>query len=360
MRTDKGPLNKIGILTYHHTTNFGSLLQTYALAKKTEELGYEYEIIDYRNDAVETREAPMKLRRCRSLREIRDYFKYDWSKKRKAEAFADFTRKYLKISDKVYCKDNIKESADVYQTFLVGSDLVWDFSINGNDRTYMLDFAPDAAKKAAYASSAGTVWNREEIPKVQGLLTRFHYIGVREHAIQQMMNTELGISADFVGDPTMLMEPEYWKRMASPRLIHERYVLVYFCDKDLKIYENAARYGKEHNLPVYQISYSWVPETMKPIRPARIEDFLSLILNADTVFTASYHGMLFSLYFEKNFYYYNRGWKARMESIASFLGIKEREHWTGENISLDYREITQKIDSLRTYSADRLREYLQS
>lgn len=356
---DHKVLNKIGILTYHHTTNFGSLLQTYALAKKVEELGYEYEIIDYRNDAVEAREAPMRLFQCRSICKLRDYFKYEWTKKRKAKAFADFTRKNLKVSGKVYCKSNVKEAADVYQTFLVGSDLVWDFSINGNDRSYMLDFAPEDAKKAAYASSAGSVWSREELPSVCNLLARFQHIGVREYEIQQTLGKGLGIPADFVGDPTMLLEPEYWKRMAAPRLIHEAYVLVYFCDKDLKIYEDAVRYGKEHNLPVYQISYSWVPKTMKPLRPARAEDFLSLILNADTVFTASYHGMLFSLYFEKNFYYYNRGWKARMQSIASYLGIEEREHWTGKNPPLEYRDITEKIDALRVRSAEKLREYLQ-
>lgn len=351
--------NKIGIMTYHHTTNFGSLLQTYALAKKVEDFGYEYEIIDYRNDVVELREAPMTLFKCCGLRDIRDYFRYGWSKKRKARAFADFTRKNLNISEKVYDKKNIKEAADVYSMFLVGSDLVWDFSINGDDRSYMLDFASDAAGKAAYASSVGAVWSREDLPSVCRLLSRFHHIGVREYAIQQTLGGELGIPADFVGDPTMLLKQEYWKQMASSRLIRENYVLVYFSDKDLKIYEDAVRYGKEHGLSVYLISYSWVPEMMKPIRPARIEEFLSLILNAEAVFTASYHGMLFSLYFEKDFYYYNRGWKARMQSIASYLGIEGREHWTGENTPLDYREIVQKIGSLRSYSEERLREYLQ-
>ena len=38
---------KIGLITYHHTTNFGSLLQTYGLYKKVKDLGFECEIIDY-------------------------------------------------------------------------------------------------------------------------------------------------------------------------------------------------------------------------------------------------------------------------------------------------------------------------
>ena len=39
-------------------------------------------------------------------------------------------------------------------------------------------------------------------------------------------------------------------------------------------------------------------------------------LHANTVFTASYHGLLYFLYFHKNVYYYNRENKSRMESLG--------------------------------------------
>lgn len=54
-------IKKVGLLTYHHTTNFGSLLQTFALYKTITEIGYPCEIIDYRNEAVEQREFIKKL-----------------------------------------------------------------------------------------------------------------------------------------------------------------------------------------------------------------------------------------------------------------------------------------------------------
>ena len=43
-------MGKVGIITFHRTTNFGSLLQTYGLYKKIELLGKTPEIIDYRCD----------------------------------------------------------------------------------------------------------------------------------------------------------------------------------------------------------------------------------------------------------------------------------------------------------------------
>ena len=39
-------------------------------------------------------------------------------------------------------------------------------------------------------------------------------------------------------------------------------------------------------------------------------------LHANTVFTASYHGLLYSLYFHKNVYYYYHENKSRMESLG--------------------------------------------
>ena len=47
---------RIGLITIHHTTNFGSALQTYALYTALKEIASGVEIIDYRCRAVEDRE----------------------------------------------------------------------------------------------------------------------------------------------------------------------------------------------------------------------------------------------------------------------------------------------------------------
>ena len=40
-------MKKVGIITQHRVVNYGSMLQTYALQEKIEELGYKCEVIDY-------------------------------------------------------------------------------------------------------------------------------------------------------------------------------------------------------------------------------------------------------------------------------------------------------------------------
>ena len=71
--------------------------------------------------------------------------------------------------------------------------------------------------------------------------------------------------------------------------------------------------------------------------------------------------MLFSLYFNRNFYYYNRGWKERMKSIAEYLQLTDREHWSDEKDSavIDYTLVNERLNSFRTSSLRVLKEYLR-
>lgn len=41
-------MKKIGILTFHWATNYGAVLQSYALQEALKELGYEVQIINYK------------------------------------------------------------------------------------------------------------------------------------------------------------------------------------------------------------------------------------------------------------------------------------------------------------------------
>lgn len=350
-------MSKIGMLTYQYTTNFGSLLQAYGLYTTVKNFGYDCEVIDYHNDVIDKREKPMRFRECKNLKKLFRYFAYEGAKRQKEKEFLAFLKNDMLLSANSYNKDNISESNSVYDAFLIGSDLVWDFDINNHDTTYMLDFADDKKKKIAYASSAGSVWSQKD--EVTSLLNRFDSIGVREKEISDTLSLWLKKKADFVCDPTMLVKAEEWKRLAAKRIIKEDYILCYMYDEKKEIYNDAIAYGKKHNLPVYVISFSRPPKGTKRIRPTNVNEFLSLILYANTVFSASYHGMLFSLYFNKNFFYYNRGWKARMKSIAEYLKVEDREHYRGNEIkAIDYDYVNEKIWEFRENSKKLVESYL--
>ena len=43
-------MKTIGIITYHHYYNYGTMLQALALQEKVEQLGYQAELIDFKQD----------------------------------------------------------------------------------------------------------------------------------------------------------------------------------------------------------------------------------------------------------------------------------------------------------------------
>lgn len=360
MKQDSNSSKRIGVLTYHRTVNFGSQLQAYALYKTVKDMGASCEIIDYRNNIIEKREFMKKIYQCRSLSELKSYVLYYRCRKKRERSFDCFLHEHMQVSDCVYDRSNIDKIQNQYDCLLVGSDLTWDFSINGHDKTYMLDFADENIQKIAYASSVGGLWPKQDSREVYALLDRFHAIGVREREIQENLSRNLNKDIDFVCDPTMLVDAQAWSDLAGERMIKAPYVLCYMTSADDRTYVDALKYGQDNNLPVYVISHGWTPASLRPIRPSGVEQFLSLILYADAVFTASYHGLLFSLYFEKEFYYYNRGWKSRMQSIANLLDIGYREYYNKDSKKLDYVNIREHIEIFRNESLRTLTRYIKS
>jgi hypothetical protein len=79
-------------------------------------------------------------------------------------------------------------------------------------------------------------------------------------------------------------------------------------------------------------------------------EWLSYLKNADAVFTDSYHGLLFSLYFRVPFWTSNYG--NRIESILSLLGLENRKIKNDENLKsiIDFNSVENKIESLRNDS----------
>lgn len=349
-------MKKIGLITYQNTTNFGSLLQTFALYTMVSRFGFNCEVIDYHNTIIDKKESARKLSDCHSLNDVYCFIFREGGKRKKAKKFQEFLNHDLKLSNVRYDRGNIEKALKRYDIFLIGSDLVWDFAINKNDTTYMLDFVKDKTKKKiAYAASSGSEWEQKET--VIELLSDFDHIGVREQSIQRILTEWLSNPVDFVCDPTMLIEPDFWKKKVARRLISDKYVVCYFHDRENLIYREACEYGKKYGLPIYVITTGKAPKGCKAIHPWNIWEFLSVIFYAETVFTASYHGMLFALYFEKDIYFYNRGYKSRMESLANLVGLKRREH-LGDEMPIDYSYVNKVLEDFRNKSKDVLIKYL--
>lgn len=52
---------RIGILTFHNANNYGAVLQAYCLQETLRRIGFDVEIVDYRNPLIESRMHPFSF-----------------------------------------------------------------------------------------------------------------------------------------------------------------------------------------------------------------------------------------------------------------------------------------------------------
>lgn len=352
---------KIGLITFHDTCNFGSMLQTYGLYRAIEDLGYECEVIDYQCENIVNREIPKPLRFTLSPKTILLYLLVGHHSIDKYKSLSVFLHKNMKLGDRCD-KTDVAQKCSHYDKIVVGSDIVWGLDITGDDLTYFLDFESDSKKKFAFSSSIGNPWRTEEKKLVKPLLESFNRIAVREVESAIWVEELTGKRPPVVCDPTMLLNANTWRDVTHVKKSKNDYVLVYFDNNNRDCMTNAQRYAKAFGLKVYLIGNGFSSDSYKTIKPHGLGEFLSLIENAAFVMTASYHGMLFSLYFHKQFAYFNRAHKSRMNTLSKRLYVDDRngEEYDVMSMSpIDYEKVEDSLVKYRTESMTCLKQFLE-
>ena len=128
---------KIGILTFHRASNYGTVLQAQAMAMALQELGYDAELIDYR---PEYNEGTLQIRKIRQARTIKTVLSiilnraiYGKQLKQKIQNFLEYIGE-MNVSETVmYLPNEVGEIARQYDVILSGSDQLWNERITGDD-----------------------------------------------------------------------------------------------------------------------------------------------------------------------------------------------------------------------------------
>ena len=359
---------KIGIITFHDTTNFGSLLQTTGLFAFLNQHYRSVEVINYQCEAIVRKELPMKNINYFNLKDVLKAILIYPPIKRKYKEMERFSNENLNISKNQYFKENIEKANEIYDCFVVGSDILWHENITEYDSTYFLDFADQNKSKISYATSLGldnedlTEWQKQMSNKY---LSCFNYISVREpNALNELKNIT-NKKINVVCDPTILIEKKYWLKFIK-NIDNKKYVLIYFRDEKNMVFDFARKISKDKGLKVLFINNGKENQNIQNIWPKSIEDFLSLIFNAEYIVTASYHGVIFSLLFNKEFYYFNRNYKGRMENLIEKSGVKNRNlEFIEYNKNLleekiDYDLVNRNIDKFRMESQKLLLGFIEN
>lgn len=342
-------MGKVGIITFCDNTNYGSFLQTYALYESVKKMGMNVELIDYRKNVPDYEWITISgVKRIIKNNGYEVGLQYIINTYRMQKAFTALITKMMKKS-KVYRKSTISRCHNKYDVYIVGSDLVWDLRY-ADDYTYMLDFADEDKRKISYAASYGY----EKIPKEEknnfiDYLSKFNQISVRELNAKSELTELLGKQIYHVCDPTMLLSNDFWgKFIKENAILKDKYVVVYMPDSQSAIYQEAKRYARRHRLKVFLIS-----KDNKYMCPKDPIEFLNLLYYAQKVFTGSYHGLLFSVYFQKEFAFCLRKPSNRLETVSIMLGLEKYNIFSQEYDSerkVDYKTIKEKEQKFRDES----------
>lgn len=366
---------KVGILTYHRAENYGALLQAYALQTYIQQQGCEVSFVDYwpKYHVEHCRVFSLDKFKKRGLKGKVIYLFYvalwgipKWTRKRRLQRFM---RERLELADGIrYSSDS--DVTDPYNVVVYGSDQIWRRqSIHKNEFNpwYFGSSNVVAKKKVTYGASMGIIdADENEETQIKTWLGQFDALSMREQNLVDFVE-KLGYKAHLVADPVLLMPKEAWRKLYKP--VKKRgYILFYNLLDSSESVQFAKSLSRATGLPVKEINM--VPSvkgyfSKRYFACASIESFLQLFDGADYVVSNSFHGVAFSLIYEKQFWAVGFGkMKDRAVSLLNSVGLSERfctSDFSPSMLSqtIDYEPVVKKLDELTKISKDFLNDTLQ-
>lgn len=321
---------RILILTQPLYSNYGCILQNYALQKVLKDMGHEVWTEDRRvriNFVVWSKIFLYNLfvKRKFVIPRFVEYAQRSTSE--------EFIKQHIKLTVPISHKRKNKLKKYEFKAYIVGSDQVWRKSYSPYIYNYFLDFAIKIkAKKIAYAASFGIdnwEYSDKETEKCSFLLNLFDAVSVREQSGVTLCKKYFGINAKCLVDPTLLLnESDYGRLIVNQSFFSEdiKYCFSYILEKDSSkssIIDKITTFLHCKNILVPSVSQG---RTMNLKSIFTIEKWLYGVKNASVVVTDSFHGCVFSIIFKKPFIALKnkaRGLE-RIESLLNKFGLSYR------------------------------------
>ncbi len=377
---------RVAVVNRTNFKNYGSVLQCYALCEAIARLGYASEIL-WESGTVSKhydirwrklfRTGLTLLTHPGLLKSTLAGYRTVRAKEIPEETI-DFFDEFVKthIRQRLLSAKELKKAAhsDEYARFVCGSDQVWCSTTTYVDPLMYLRFAP-SDKRVAYAPSIG----RDYIPSYNKRVMRKYINGIPSVSIRETKGRELiheltGRTVPVVADPTLLFTATDWQALEADLETPERYLLCYFLTEPSEAVQTHIRHtAKREGAVIVNIGCplgALESTTFVHAPTAGPREFLRYIAHADLVITDSYHGMLFSINYERNFYSVERLYgefdqSSRQLTIIEKFGLQDRyvlpaalpEFSFGD---IDYTSIRSALDAYRAESLDYLKAALRS
>lgn len=344
-------MKKIEIITLHKVYNYGSILQTYASQQIFLNMGYCVEIVDYRRyqDVFFHRfflPAPDSLNKSR-VKKYGYYILRCGSIFLKEIIFSDFLRKYINLSKTYYSLEQLKKNPPIADFYVTGSDQTWNSDYNnGVDGAYFWEcLSGNLNKVFSFAASFGkTSFSLTEIEKMKKYFLKYDGISVREKESLSLLADMGFYNTISILDPTLLLDVTNWDKLIKKKLESEKYLLLFIIySEDNGATDIARKIADQKGLKL--IKLSWDVKKDKRIDKLYSHrspcDFLSLFKYADFVVTNSFHGLAFSLIFERQFVVIPRNeYNSRLSNLLDIVELSDRFIFNKDDLEVTRNNIS--------------------
>lgn len=337
-------MSSVGIVTIAGDTNFGNRLQNFALQEVLSSMGFirvesieglptgetkSLKLLRLASTAIERRGEYVNRLLRRGERPTSDVYTCPPERRR---AIREFTDQYIHTTS---AQGNQPDSGHDWPTqrfefLVVGSDQVWNPAFTHANPEWFLDFAR-REQRVAYAASFG-------VPSIKPYLTRrfreglrgFDALSVRESQAARIVERLTGRTPPVVLDPTMLLGPATWERLAQQpaSLAGEGYVATFMLaagdggsSSDGADLSSVLEYANRSGLKMVDL-HDPVEGDLLEIGPL---GFIGSIRGAALVITDSFHAAVFATLFHRPFLLVQRGeMNSRFETLLEHTGLSGR------------------------------------
>lgn len=322
---------KIGIVTIYENRNIGNKFQNYAIEYICRKFNHECYTI-----ALSSKNALKLTLSCRGRLVALVGFpkKVAINKRNVLKNYVKYTIKFNMFSANNLHVINInsykllKKFADTFDAFIVGSDQVWHNWNNSKDELdyFFLKNVP-YHKRICLSPSFGfnNVPPKYKEQYVLGL-NGFKYLSCREESGCKLIKKLTGRDSELLIDPTFMLDPNEWDKIAqkNDNSLPAQYILTYFLgEKNEQAAQFIKQLSEDTDLPVIEIDNN---SCSVPFTPP--DEFLYLIKNATYFCTNSFHGCVFSILYNINFYVFKRmeygGMSSRIETLLKTFKMEDR------------------------------------
>lgn len=348
----------IGIITmYYNSSNYGGLLQAYALTKYLNNCGYDAKQITYDFYKAHTNlvylvnrykqpEWILMIKRLimECLLDLSNYKHGLGNLKKKRRNACKAFRMDIPHTQHIYRTRDISNTINEFDCFITGSDQVW--NPIGYRPTFFLNFVDKEELyklkkikiKMSYAASVSNTNMYDSIKEIyKHNLKDFDVISVREKSDVAVIQELTDKPVHWVLDPVFLLSKEQWMEQCKDysRSLNRPYLFCYFLGDSLRHRQLATEYARKHGLkvvtiPYMQMQYRSCDEQFGDIKLNDVDprEFLTLINDAEAIMTDSFHATAFSIIFNKQFLVFGRSEKPemieRIKSITDLFRCEER------------------------------------